>query len=161
MALAHGPTPQQAEGEIEISAPPAQVWETLSDPSSYADWHPGVAAVTVDGEGKGSKRSVEFAEGGSIIDGIDYIDDEKMEIRWRLSQEDYEAFPASYYTNSVSVEPSGEGSKVKWDASFFRADTTNEPEEQFSDEAATAAVEKLIEDGLNGLKSAIEEGRAS
>ncbi|RJE88228.1 SRPBCC family protein [Paracoccus onubensis] len=160
-ALAHGPTPQQAEGEIEIAAPPAEVWKILSDPSTYADWHPGIASVSVEGEGKGAKRTVEFADGGSVEDGIDRIDEENMEIRWRLSKEDREAFPVSYYTNSVTVEPAGEGSTVTWEASFFRADTTNEPEESFSDEAAVTAVEQLIDDGLNGLKSAIEGGSSS
>lgn len=155
-ALAHGPTPQQAEGEIEIAAPPAEIWEILSDPATYADWHPGIASVTVEGKGKGAKRIVEFADGGSVEDGIDRIDDENMEIRWRLSKEDSEAFPVSYYTNSLAVEPSGEGATVTWEASFFRADTTNEPEERYSDEAAVAAVEQLIDDGLNGLKSTIE-----
>lgn len=157
-ASAHGPTPQQAEGEIEIAAPPAEIWEILSDPSTYADWHPGIASVTVEGEGKAVKRTVEFADGGSVEDGIDRIDDENMEIRWRLSQENIEAFPVSYYTNSVKIEPSGEGAIVTWDASFFRADTTNEPEDRFSDEAAVSAMEQLIDDGLNGLRSTIEAG---
>lgn len=160
-ASAHGPTPQQAEGEIEISVPPAKVWEILSDPSSYADWHPGIASVTVEGEGKGAKRIVDFADGGSVVDGIDRIDNENMEIRWRLSKEEPEVFPVSYYTNSVTVEPSGEGATVTWEASFFRADTTNEPEDRFSDEAAVSAMEELIDNGLNGLKGEIEDDSAS
>lgn len=155
-ALAHGPTPQQAEQKIEVDAAPDAVWAILADPAGYADWHPDIAAVTMEGEGAGAKRRVEFADGGSVVDGIDRIDQENREIRWRLSHEDIESFPASYYTNSVSVTAAGDGSEVAWKASFFRADTTNEPEDRFSDEAAVAAMEKLIADGLAGLKQAAE-----
>ncbi len=156
--LAHGPTPQQAEQRIEIGAAPDAVWAILADPATYADWHPGIAAVTMQGEGEGAKRTIEFTEGGSVVDGIDRIDPENREIRWRLSREDIESFPASYYTNGIKVSPAGDGSEVTWKASFFRADTTNEPEERFGDEAAVAAMEKLMTEGLAGLKAAAEAG---
>ena len=156
-ALAHGPTPQQAEHRIEIAAAPAQVWAILGNPASYADWHPDIAALAAEGEGAGSKRRIEFASGGGVTEGIDRIDAEKMEIRWRLSQEDIESFPTSYYTNSIRVEPDGEAAAVVWSASFFRADTTNEPQERFSDEAAVAAMDALITHGLEGLKAAAEK----
>lgn len=155
-ALAHGPTPQQAEQTIGIAAAPDAVWQILRDPATIGDWHPAIAAVTMDGDGKGARRKVDFASGGSVVDGIDRIDDDKKEIRWRLSEPDIEAFPASYYTNSISVAPAGDGSEVTWGASFFRADTTNEPEERFSDEAAVEAMDRLITEGLAGLKAAAE-----
>lgn len=153
---AHGPTPQQAEQTITVTAPPDAVWRILRDPASIADWHPDIASVTIQGEGKGAKRTVEFATGGTVIDGIDRIDDKGMEIRWRLSEPDIQVFPASYYTNNITVAPAVEGSEVTWKASFFRADTTNEPEDRFSDEAAIAAMAALIGNGLAGLKAATE-----
>lgn len=155
-AWAHGPTPQQAEQSIIVAAAPDAVWHILRDPASIGEWHPAIASVTIEGEGKGAKRSMNFASGGTIVDGIDRIDDEKMEIRWRLSEPDIEVFPASYYTNNIVVAPADDGSEITWKASFFRADTTNEPEERFSDEAAVTAMEALIGDGLSGLKSAAE-----
>lgn len=156
---AHGPTPQTAEQTIEISAPADAVWEVLGNPATLADWHSEVAQVTMEGEGPGSKRVVEFSSGGTVTDGIDRIEAETKEIRWRLSQEDIEVFPVSYYTNSVKVEPAGDGSSVTWNASFFRADTTNEPQEKFSDEAAVTAMEGFIQNGLNGLKELSEKGQ--
>lgn len=153
---AHGPTPQTAEQKIEIAAAPDAVWAVLGNPATYADWHPDIAAITMEGEGPGAKRLVEFKSGGTLTDGIDRIENEKLEIRWRLSAEDIEVFPVSYYTNSVKIEPAGEGSTVTWNASFFRADTTNEPQEQFSDEAAVAAMDGLISHGLEGLKAKAE-----
>lgn len=155
-AFAHGPTPRQAQQEIDINAPPAVVWAVLGDPATYADWHPDVASVSMEGEGQGARRVVEFTVGGTVTDGIDRVDDEAMLIRWRLSEPNIEAFPASYYTNDIGVEAVGEGSKITWKASFFRADTTNYPEERFSDEAAIAAMENLVTVGLEGLKTMVE-----
>jgi len=157
-AWAHGPTPQELARSVAIAAPPEKVWEVLKDPAALADWHPDIASATLDGEGRGARRTVEFKAGGRIVDGIDDIDDAQMTIRWRLSKEDIEVFAASFYTNTLSVAPGEAGSEVTWVASFFRADTTNEPEERFSDEAAVAAMEKFADDGLAGLKARVESG---
>lgn len=157
-AWAHGPTPQTAEQKIETSAAPDAVWAILGDPASISDWHPDIASATMEGEGAGAKRVIELKSGGSLTDGIDRIDQKTKEIRWRLSKEDIQTFPASYYTNSIKVEPAGDGSAITWNASFFRADTTNEPSEEFSDEAAVMAMEGFIRNGLEGLKGAAEAG---
>lgn len=154
--LAHGPTPQQLSRSVTVAAPPEKVWAVLGDPAAIATWQPDIAAATMEGEGAGAKRSIEFKTGGTLVDGIDDISAEKMMIRWRLSKEDIEVFPVSFYTNSITVTPNGDGSDVGWQASFFRADTTNEPEERFSDQAAVAAMEKYVDDGLAGIKAAAE-----
>ncbi|MBL3569754.1 MxaD protein [Rhodovulum sulfidophilum] len=155
-AQAHGPTPQRASASVHIEADPDAVWEIIRDPGRLPAWHPEVASVEMDGEGRGARRLVHFASGGSVTDGIDDVNETDRTIRWRLSRENTEAFPASYYTNDMSVAPEGNGSGVTWKASFFRADTTNEPDERFSDAAATAAMETYIATGLNGLKRVLE-----
>lgn len=155
-ALAHGPTPQQLTKVVQIAAPPDKVWAVLSDPARMPDWQPEIAKVTMQGEGRGAKRTVEFKTGGSIVDGIDKIDADKMNIRWRLSKEDIAVFPASFYTNDITVAPKDGGSEVTWHASLYRADTTNEPAEEYNDEAAVAAMEKFADDGLAGIKALAE-----
>ena len=157
-AFAHGPTPQELARSVSIAAPPEKVWEVLSDPASIAQWHPDIAAASIEGAGRGAKRKLEFKSGGALVDGIDDVNAETKTIRWRLSKEDIEVFPASFYTNTLAVAPKDGGSEVTWTASFFRADTTNEPEERFSDEAAVAAMEKFADDGLAGLKAKVEGG---
>ncbi len=156
--LAHGPTPQQLSRSIKVAAPPDNVWAVLADPASITTWQSAIATASMEGEGAGAKRIIEFKTGGTLVDGIDDISAEKMTIRWRLSKEDIEVFPISFYTNSITVAPDGDGASVAWQASFFRADTTNEPEERFSDEAAVAAMEKYVDDALAGIKAAAESG---
>lgn len=157
-ALAHGPTPQELTRTMAIAAPPDKVWAALRDPAGIADWHPDIAAATIEGDGPRPRRHVTFKAGGALVDGIDDVSDDKMTIRWRLSKEDIAVFPASFYTNTLSVAPKDAGSEVTWVASFFRADTTNEPPEEYNDEAAVAAMEKFADDGLNGLKQKVESG---
>src|SRR5690606_11232588 len=147
--LAHGPTPQQLSRSVKVAAPPEKVWALLADPASIAAWHPAIAEASMEGDGAGAKRSIAFKSGGILVDGIDDIGAETMTIRWRLSREDIEVFPVSFYTNSITVTPDGDGASVAWQASFFRADTTNEPEERFSAEAAVAAMEDRKSTRLN------------
>lgn len=154
-AFAHGPTPQTATKNIQVDAAPDVVWALVKDPSKLAEWHPDVKSIAMEGEGQGARRTVEF-ETGTLVDGIDRVDDEKMNIRWRLGTEAIEVFPVSFYTNDITVTPDGAGADIKWHASFFRADTTNEPEERFSDEAAVTAMDAYITHGLDGLKAALD-----
>lgn len=153
LAIAHGPTPQRAGQSVVIAAAPDLVWAILADPGRYAEWHPAIASVEMQGSGAGAKRQVTFAAGGAILDGIDRIDAATMEVRWRLSEANIEVFPVSHYTHTLKVTPEGDGTAVSWQSSFFRADTTNEPEERFSDAAAVTAVEELIRAGLEGLQA--------
>lgn len=156
-ALAHGPTPQQLTKVVQIAAPPDKVWSVIADPAKIADWQPDIASVTMQGEGRGAKRTVTFKSGGSIVDGIDKIDPDKMNIRWRLSKEDITVFPASFYTNDLTIADRDGGTEVTWHTSLYRADTTNEPAEEYNDEAAVAAMEKFIDGGLAGIKSLAEK----
>lgn len=82
---------------------------------------------------------------------MDKIDTEKMNIRWRLSEEDITVFPVSFYTKDITVAPRDGGSEVTWHASLYRADTTNEPAEEYNDEAAVKAMEAFINHGLAGI----------
>jgi hypothetical protein len=49
--------------EIEISAPPSEVWKTLMDFSAYPDWNPMLVSITGKAEA-GSKITVVIASGG-------------------------------------------------------------------------------------------------
>lgn len=156
--LAHGPTPQRERQSVTVPAPPETVWRLVGDPARFAEWHPHVRSSEIQGDGPGTTRTVVFSAGGTVIDGIDIVNDEEKAIRWRLAEEDATAIPVSYYTNDIKVTPADEGSEVTWSASFFRADTTNYPGTGFDDTAATEAMQRFISDGLQGLGERVSNG---
>lgn len=157
-ALAHGPTPQKVEEKIAITAPAAAVWKLIKDFGSIGDWHPSVAGVKSEGgNASGASRTLTLKSGGGdLVEGLDDYQDKDMSYSYRLSAENHDAFPASFYSDTIQVVPAGDGSEVVWISRFYRADTTNEPPEEKSDEAAVKATEEFIKAGLAGIKAKAE-----
>ncbi|MFG1402980.1 SRPBCC family protein [Xanthobacter sediminis] len=155
-AHAHGPTPQKAEETMVIDAPPEAVWKLLGDFGAIASWHPDVKAASATGREPGAER-VLVLEKGEITDGLDEIDPAARRIAYRLSKENVEAFPVSFYTATLTVDDAGGGrSKVEWAARLYRGDTSNFPPDELNDEAATTAMSSFFAHGLKGLKTKAE-----
>lgn len=155
-ALAHGPTPQKADAGIVIAAAPEAVWKLIGDFGAIGAWHPDVKSATATGSTPGAER-VLILEKGEITDGLDEIDPATHRIAYRLSKENVEAFPVSFYTATLTVVDAGGGkSKVEWAARLYRGDTSNFPPDELNDEAATTAMTGFFEHGLAGLKAKAE-----
>lgn len=155
-ALAHGPTPQRAEEKIEIAAPPAKVWAALKD---FGDvkWHPGIVKADASGgSDPGATRTITLATGGELAEGLDEYSEEEMTYGYRLSKENLEAFPVSFYSAKITVAEKDGGSEVTWIGRFYRADTGNFPPEHLNDEAAMKAMTEFMQQGLRGLKAEAE-----
>lgn len=148
---AHGPTPQRADESVTIAAAPDQVWKLVASFGGIGDWHPLVKKATATGDAAGAERVLTL-ERGEVTEGLDEVDPAARRMSYRLSKENTEALPVSFYTATIEVKPAGSGSEVTWDARFYRADTTNEPPEGLNDEAAIAAMTDFIRQGLEGLK---------
>lgn len=157
-ASAHGPTPQRAEEKIAVAAPPAAVWTVIKDFHGLASWHPLVAQSDgAGGDAPGAERQVAFKGGGALTEGLDEYDAAAMSYGYRLSKENIEALPVSFYTASISVRPGEAGrSEVEWTGRFYRADTTNEPPEHLNDAAAVKAMSDFMRAGLQGIKDKAE-----
>jgi len=156
-AAAHGPTPKKAEKSVVIAAEPAAVWAVLGDFAAISGWHPDVAASSGSGgNAAGGTRTVTLKTGGDLVDGLDEYDAAGMSYAYRLATPNIEAFPVSFYTASIKVEPDAAGSRVTWMGRFYRADTGNFPPNEFNDDAAIAAMDGFFEAGLDGLKAKVE-----
>jgi len=154
---AHGPTPQKAEEKITIAAPPAKVWEAIKEFGSIGNWHPGLTKVTSEGGNKeGATRTLTLKNGGTIVESLDAYSEKDMSIEYRLLTENLDAFPVSFYSDQISIHPTGDGSEVEWTSRFYRADTTNEPPEDKNDAAAVKATTDFFKAGLSGLKAKVE-----
>lgn len=157
-ASAHGPTPQRAEEKITIAAPPAAVWEVIKNFGAIGEWHPGLAKVTSEGGNKeGATRTLTLKSGGEIVESLDDYNEKDMSIEYRLLKENVDAFPASFYSDQISVKPADGGSEVQWTSRFYRADTTNEPPEDKNDAAAVQATIDFFKAGLEGIKAKAEK----
>ena len=154
-ALAHGPTPQKVEESIIITAPPEAVWKVLGSFGGIADWHPLVKSATATGgDAAGAERVLTLAK-GEVGEGLDEYDAPARRYGYRMSKENIEALPVSFYTATIEVKEAPGGSEVLWIGRFYRADTTNEPPEEYNDEAAIAAMTDFFKQGLEGLKAKV------
>ena len=158
VALAHGPTPQKVEENIAIAATPDEVWKYVGDFSAIAEWHPGVQSSTVTGDNApGAERELTLKNGGKLVEGLDEYDAEAKSLGYRISKENIDVFPVSFYTAHLTVRPKDEGSEVEWIGRFYRADTGNFPPDEKNDAAAVAAMTDFFQAGLQGLKTKLEQ----
>ncbi len=154
-ALAHGPTPQKAEEKITIAAPPAKVWDALKQFGDVS-WNSSVKkAEATGGNDSGATRTITL-ESGDLVEGLDEYSDKDMSYGYRLSTENLEALPVSFYSATIAVTPAGEGSEVTWIGRFYRGDTSNFPPENLNDEAAVKAMTGFMQSGLESLKAKVE-----
>lgn len=154
-ALAHGPTPQKAEVKVTIAAPPAKVWEALKEFGDVS-WNASVKKTEASGgNGSGATRTISL-EGGNLVEGLDEYSDKDMSYGYRLSTENLEAMPVSFYSATIAVTAAGEGSEVTWISRFYRGDTGNFPPENLNDESAIKAMTGFMQSGLESLKAKVE-----
>ena len=154
-AYAHGPTPQVVTEIVEIAAPPDQVWAIVKDFGALQRWHPAVLSCEGGGNTVGAERQI-FFKGGSITDSLDEYNTEAMNYTYRLTKENFDVMPVSFYSATLTVKPLGKGTLVEWLGRFYRADTGNYPPENLNDEAAMNAMKTFFKMGLGALKQSIE-----
>lgn len=158
-ALAHGPTPQKVDTAIDIAVPCELVWSQLRNFGSIGDWHPDVTAIEAEGgSARGATRALTLSNGETVVERLDTLDGQKQMLSYRLSEENLDALPVSFYTARMTVSrpESGARCRVEWGGRLYRGDTTNEPPESLNDAAAVAAMTAFFEDGLAGLKAKLE-----
>lgn len=154
LARAHGPTPQKVEEQVEIDAAPDAVWNLVKDFGNVAAWNTALKASKGEGSNAtGETRTIIFASGGELTEGLDEINDTEKLLSWRLSKENIEVLPVSSYSAKIRVEPKGSGSLVTWVSRLYRGDTGNEPPENLNDEAAVKAMTEFVKAALAGLKA--------
>jgi len=157
-ALAHGPTPQKVAQSITIAAKPDAVWKIAGEFGGIAAWHPAVAKSEASGgNADGGRRKLTLKAGGTLDEGLDEWNAQKMSYSYRLGDADLKALPVSSYSATFTVKPDGDGSKVEWSGRFYRGDTGNEPPDDLSDEAGKTAMNAYFSEGLKGLKAKVED----
>ena len=162
LASAHGPTREKLTESIIINAPPNVVWALVGDFAHPEKWLPMVESTTAEGGTEaGATRELKVKTGGTIKEELKSFDAEHMKIQYRgVDPMDVAVFPVNNYSATISVEDNAAGgTKVEWKTAFYRWFLNNNPPEGQNEAAARAAVEKLLKEGLEGLKAAAESDK--
>ena len=155
--LAHGPTREKVSESIEINAPTDKVWALLGDFSHPDKWMPAVESTTSTGNEKGSTRELHLKAGGTIREELKNLDQEKRMIQYKIiDPTDPSVMPVNNYSAKLTVEATNSGTKVEWEAAFYRWFLNNNPPEGQNESAAKSAVEKIAKESLANLKTLTE-----
>lgn len=159
LALAHGPSRQKVVKDIEVNAPPEQVWAIIADFCSITTWNPEISACEASaGNQPDNLRTLTFSNGAQIQDKLARYKPEQMLIQFVLVQPNTKAMPVNTLGSTLSVAATEYGrSRVQWKTAFYRAFPGASPPPELSDEAAITAVAKLLDAGLHGIKSLAEQ----
>lgn len=160
-AVAHGPSRQKVEQEIDIKVPPAKAWALIADFCSISQWNPGIAQCEATrGSEVGSVRTLRVgkADGPRIVEELQMIDPAQMTLKYKINQTDVSILPVATYASWMTVTANPDGSsKVIWKGAFYRSWTKNDPPADQNDEAAVKAVTGAYAGGLASLKKFLEQ----
>jgi hypothetical protein len=156
---AHGPSRQRVVRELQINAPPAEVWELIRDFCSISNWNPEVPECSAEpGDIPDTVRTITLANGQSLQEKLVKHRPEDMSMQYMLIEANPEALPINTLGSTLAVRAGDDGgSVVEWKTAFYRSFPGPTPPPELSDEAAIAAVSRIVEAGLAGLKELAEK----
>jgi len=159
VASAHGPSRQKVVKEVQINAPAAKVWGLIQDFCSISSWNPEVPECTAPaGNALDTVRTIKLKNGGALQERLAKYQPEAMTMQYTLVEPNPEALPINTLGTTLSVrEGEGGGSIVEWKTAFYRSFPGPTPPPELSDEAAVAAVTRIVDAGLARLKELAEQ----
>ncbi len=159
MSYAHGPSRQMVVKEVQINAPTAKVWEVLADYCSISTWNPEVPECQAEAGNKPDTiRTVQLKNGQQLREKLVKHEPENKLMQYMLMEPNEAALPVNTLGSTISVRD-GEGGNavVEWKAAFYRSFPGPTPPPELSDEAAVAAVTKIVDAGLAGIRALAEK----
>ncbi len=156
---AHGPSRQMVVKEMQINAPAAKVWEVIADFCSISTWDAEVPECQADpGNKPDTVRTLKLKNGQQIQEKLVKHEPENRKMQFMLLAPNEAALPINTLGTTLSVRD-GEGGTavVEWKAAFYRSFPGPTPPPELSDEAAVAAVTKIVDAGLAGIKALAEK----
>ena len=102
---------------MNLGVPADKVWELIGGFNALPDWHPAVEKSEVEGEGKGSVRTLHLAGGGTIRERLEQIDDEGKVYSYSILSS---PLPVMNYTATLRLREAedGSGCAVEWESDF-------------------------------------------
>lgn len=155
-ALAHGPSRQKVKLEVRLEATPEEVWAAIGNFYDM-NWHPVVAETQGDGSMEIDKSlrvlvlKSDARPAPTITEVLAKYKPEKMSYSYRIEEVSIDVLPVTNYASTLTVRDDGGKALVEWKGAFYRGNPLNDPEPQYNDEAAMAAVTGVYQAGLDAL----------
>ncbi len=159
LCLAHGPSRQKVVEEIEINAPPDEVWAIIKDFCAIEEWHPMVTGCESDkGTEVDSVRVITMENGARVKEQLARYFPERRKLQYMMIEPSPDAFPINTHGTGITVKDNGNGgSVVEWKGAFYRAFPGPNPPPELSDEAGRKKITELYRSGLENLKKLAEQ----
>ena len=103
---------------LDLGVPAEKVWELIGGFNALPDWHPAVEKSEIEGEGKGSVRTLHLAGGGTITERLEQLDDAGKHYSYSILSS---PLPVANYNSTIRLEDDGSGCKVVWESDFQAA----------------------------------------
>ncbi len=140
--------------KVEIDAPPAKVWEMVSNFGGLHLWHPSFKSTEVKKGEKsplsplGIERIITLESGPQMKEALISSDDKTMQLKYRLLEADEKVLPAKNYISTLTVNANDTGSLVTWQGEFDLIANTENPKN---------ALMNAYERGLEELRLKVEQ----
>lgn len=159
LCLAHGPSRQKVIEKIDINAPPAKVWNIISDFCSISKWNPMVTDCTSD---KGTKpksvRTITLKNGAKVQEQLAHYAPDKHMMQYFMLKANPKAFPISSHGSKITLKDNGKGGTTMiWWGAFYRSYPGPTPPPELSDAACRKAISTFYRAGMERLKVLAEK----
>jgi hypothetical protein len=102
--------------ETKLPVRAEELWKTIGNFSSLADWNPAFTQSKATGETKGSTRRLTLADGGQIEERLEQKSDSEKLCRYSILSG---PLPLADYVSELRVRDNGDGSStLEWSSEF-------------------------------------------
>ncbi|MEM7222801.1 MAG: SRPBCC family protein [Pseudomonadota bacterium] len=127
---------------MDLGVSADKLWDMIGLFHGLHDWHPAVERTEIEGEGKGSLRTLHLVGGGEIVERLEQLDEEGKKYNYSILSS---PLPVANYNSTISVKESDDGScKVQWESEF---NPSGAPEND-----AVKAIQGVYQAGFDNLK---------
>ncbi len=82
---------------MDLGASGKSVWDLIGGFNALPDWHPAVEKSEIEGDGKGSVRTLHLAGGGTITERLEQLDEEGKSYTYSILSS---PLPVANYTST-------------------------------------------------------------
>ena len=128
---------------MDLGAQAKSVWDMIGGFNALPNWHPAVEKSEIEGDGKGSIRTLHLVGGGKITERLEQLDEDGRSYSYSILSS---PLPVANYTSTIRLKETGDSGKcvVEWESDFEPAGA---PEND-----AVQAIQGVYAAGLENLK---------